>query len=221
MKALKSHELNFLTKYNIDPKKIQARKTFILYSIPVVILVGVLSGIIFNKVTEKTSLENEITYQMDMLSDPITLEEYDRALYYSDLLYKADGEVSGISAFNAIMSSYPITGSAEISAITGCTLGDMRLTAISINSSTGIINLSVYSENPDIIPEYVRKLKDTGLFSHAEYTGYIGGEYYNNSNDAEYIYTFSVILERKAPEVDFSSEDDFSEEYEENEENEE
>ncbi|MGN1100790.1 MAG: hypothetical protein ACI4RG_01265 [Huintestinicola sp.] len=194
MKMLKRHELNLYLKYREDPKKKRRRREFASAFFPAVIIVLL---IIFSAVSLKIQ-ERSLTEQI-ALQRAAAEERRDTAAAASGYISAANifhAETDRISLFKLIRDSYPVIGTNEIETVLSCSSPDMSVTDISCSRSEGKMVFTLQVRNVENIPDYVRRLKATELFSQVTYSGY--------SQKADGSYTVEAVMKRQ-PVYDDSS----------------
>ena len=189
MRSLKRHELNFYIKYLEDPKKKRRRKEFAAAFFPALgIALLIIGSVISLKYQESSLLEQiaaqrEITSSLERISAARAAEEYTSG---ANILRT---ETDRVSLFKLIRSSYPVIGTSEIETVISCSSPDMSITDISCCQSEGEMIFTLQVRNVENIPDYVRKLRATELFSQVTYSGY--------SEKADGSYTVQAVMKRQ------------------------
>ncbi|MGN0667468.1 MAG: hypothetical protein ACI4KF_13210 [Huintestinicola sp.] len=202
MKALKSHDLNFYSRFIEDPEKKVRSKRRLLLVLPFIIIAVIIAAIILFLYLQMININAQIKDHEAVINSADMIEkaakgssfESENALYM-DESYAAE-------QFIRLKDSYPVTGSKEIETIFSCTEPGMYVMSVSVTSAS--IKLDLQTSNVLSIPKYVAALKATELFSSVDYRGYSGGD----SDNGSHTYSFEVVLVRtaEAPDSDF---DDF------------
>lgn len=194
MKALKRHELNFYTKYLEDPKKSRRRREFAAAFFPALTAALLIAGSALSLAFQERSLTTQIAFERAAAE-----EKRDRANAAAQYEKGADifsAETERISLFKLIRESYPVIGTSEIETVIACSSPDMSITDISCTQSEGSMIFTLQVKNVSNIPDYVRRLKATELFSRVTYSGY--------SERADGSYTVEAVMKR-SPVYDDSS----------------
>lgn len=194
MKALKRHELNFYTKYLEDPKKKRRRREFAAAFFPALIIALLIAGSALSLAYQERSLTSQIALQRAAAE-----EKRDRAAAASRYEKSGDifrAETDRVALFKLIRESYPVIGTNEIETVIACSSPDMSVTDISCTQSEGRMIFTLQVRNVANIPDYVRRLKATELFTQVTYSGY--------SERADGSYTVEAVMKR-CPVYDDSS----------------
>lgn len=176
MKALKNHEVNFYLKYIEDPVKKARNRAMVLYSIPVIAVAAGIASVIIGFAAQTAEVKEKIKLCDAILSDAEMLEKSIVADLNSNNSSILSDEIDAVNAFKLVKSSYPATGSEEFALIFDCVDDGMEVTSMECISSDGHITFTLTSDSPVDIPDYIRRLKATGIFETVDYVGYSGGE---------------------------------------------
>lgn len=188
MKHLKKHKLNLYKKFLEDPKKKERRRKFSAAFFPAFIaflLVGLSAAALKYK---EISLENRIAAEREILASEEMQTKAAAARKYVAGAAILKKETERITLFSRISDSYPTIGTSEIETVIACSSPDMSITDISFSLDEGEMIFTLRVMNVKNIPEYVRRLKATELFSAVTYSGY--SESYDGS------YTITAIMKR-------------------------
>lgn len=188
MKSLKRHELNFYKKYLEDPKKKRRRREFAAAFFPALVIALLIIGSALSLEYRERSLTNQIALQRAAAEE--RREAARAAEEYSAGANILRAETNRVSLFKLIRDSYPVIGTNEIETVISCSSSDMSVTDISCTQSEGEIIFTLQVRNVENIPDYVRKLKATELFSQVTYSGY--------SERPDGSYTVEAVMKREA-----------------------
>lgn len=188
MRSLKKHKLNLYKKFLEDPKKTKRRRKLAAAFFPaftafLLVTVSVLSL----KYTER-SLEDRISAMREVLLSEEIQTKAAAVSEYNSGAAVLKKETDRIALFSLISDSYPSIGTSEIETVIACSSADMSITDISFSQDEGEMIFTLRVSNVKNIPEYVRKLKATELFSAVTYSGY--SESYDGS------YSVTAIMKR-------------------------
>lgn len=188
MKHLKKHKLNLYKKFLEDPKKSERRRKFFAAFFPafmVLLIVGVSAASLKYR---EISLENQIAAGRETLTSEEIRSKAAAAREYKSGAAILKNETDRIALFSLISDSYPSIGTSEIETVIACSSPDMSITDISFSQDEGEMIFTLRVSNVKNIPEYVRRLKATELFSAVTYSGY--SETYDGS------YTVTAVMKR-------------------------
>lgn len=195
MKQLKKHELNFYTRFTAKAEKAKANHKKLMKAMPFIVIALIVSGVFLyfqlqiNLYTGMIAKEKKIYEDEQNISAAAEVDIYNEK---SDLYA---GEAETLAELKKIQSSYPVNGSKEIKKIFACAENSrVAVNNISINTESGIIDLVGNVASESYIPSFIRKLKDTEMFSYVYYEGYSGSGEKNNTGS----YSFNVQMRRKA-----------------------
>lgn len=198
MKELKSHELDFYSKYIIDPKKKRRQQIILLYSLPAVVLVSYLGYTVYSLIMEKTAVEADIAEQYVILGDSGLLEGYGVSMSVSDTLAVLDGEVKGMELYKQVRDTYPTIGKDTVISLFDAAPEGVKVTSVSFTPSSGQITVQAEAADVKIIPEYIDSLKNTGILESADYSGYnrVGSVVMNEDGSVE-IPSYQIYVQMK------------------------
>lgn len=186
MRALKRHELNLYIKYLEDPKKKRRRREFAAAFFPALGIALLILGSALSLKIQERSLTEQIALQRAAAE-----ERRDTARAASEYASGANilqAETNRVSLFKLIRESYPVIGTNEIETVISCSSPDMSVTDISCTQSEGEMIFTLLVRNVENIPDYVKRLKATELFSQVTYSGY--------SERADGSYTVQAVMKR-------------------------
>lgn len=188
MKHLKKHKLNLYKKFLEDPKKSERRRKFFAAFFPafmVFLIVGVSAASLKYR---EISLENQIAAGRETVTSDEIRSKAAAAREYRKGAAVLKKETDRIALFSLISDSYPSIGTSEIETVIACSSPDMSITDISFSQDEGEMIFTLRVSNVKNIPEYVRRLKATELFSAVTYSGY--SESFDGS------YTVTAVMKR-------------------------
>lgn len=194
MRSLKRHELNLYKQYLEDPKKKRRRREFSAAFFPALGIALMIIGSALSLKIQEMSLTRQIALQRAAVEE--RRDEANEAAEYALGANIFRTETDRVSLFKLIRESYPVIGTNEIETVISCSSPDMSVTDISCTQSSGEIIFTLKVRNVGNIPDYVRKLKATELFSQVTYSGY------SESTDGSY--TVEAVMKRQ-PVYDDSS----------------
>lgn len=194
MRSLKHHELNFYLKYLEDPKKKRRRREFAAAFFPALGIALLIIGSAFSLKIQERSLTEQIALQRAAAEERRDTARAAEEYASGAKIFRT--ETDRVALFKLIRESYPVIGTSEIETVIACSSPDMSVTDISCTQSEGSMIFTLQVRNVSNIPDYVRRLKATELFSQVTYSGY--------SERPDGSYTVEAVMKRQ-PVYDDSS----------------
>lgn len=189
MKALKRHQLNFYDKYLENPEKKRRQREFASAFYPVFIAAAIVLCAVLSLMYHEAVISAEFAAQREIISSGDMRAEAELAVQYSEGENIFSEETDRIALFKMIRSSYPEIGTAEIEAVIACSPKDMSITDISCTQGQGTLVFTLQVQSVEGIPDYVRSLKETGLFEDVTYSGY--------TEESDGVFIVNAVMKRE------------------------
>ena len=193
-KMLKKKNINFYAAFYRKPAADRATvKKRLIYGIPggIAAVMLVSGGVIYGQIIYHNIKINEI---VEYLEQPEIAESYKEAATVAADKAAFESEVKYFTAINDQLGTYPVFSSDDITRIYGAAAGEVSLKAFSYDSQTGVVTLSAEAPKLDYAAQTAASLRNLGLFSEVQYSGYETG--------TQGVYSFEIFCVMKGGEVE-------------------
>lgn len=134
---------------------------FILCMIPAVVF------FILNRITL-----NEIDRKQEWIASEAVQEQYNQALALEQHLADIEGSIAAVELTSQNLSVYPELSNDVLRQIEDAGGAGIECRVTGYDASTGVLTFQANSRKVIDVPDYILKLKDSGLFHTVNYTGY-------------------------------------------------
>lgn len=189
MKSTQGNGINLYEAYIEQSRKEQSGRTGKLLTLllPLAIVVLALLG-----VSGKLILDNRAKSEtLDTLDAQLaTLSEtYDDARLLTARRDECADEYEQLRSARFLFSIYPAPTKALFTEVIACAEGIFNISQYDYNEQAGILTINASAASVNEVPQLVQRLRDTGMFSLVQYTGY------TSRDTTEYFCTVSCTLD--------------------------
>lgn len=117
-------------------------------------------------------VRNGIRQQQDWLDSPEVQEQYQKALSLEEELSEIESSIAAVEVTGENLSVYPELSNEILRQITNAGGIQIQCKVTGYDASSGTLALKANSREVIDVPDYIRKLLDSGLFHTVNYTGY-------------------------------------------------
>jgi len=181
-----NNNINFYTAYRdgLREKKSSAPWTKTIY--PFLLLVAVIAVVMmylsFRNLIKSTAIEadNRLLQQMDVMNQEIQM----LSMQSAELVMVADE----LENYASVVTALPLLDHMIFLKISECATDRYNISIYHYDELTRTLQINVSAPSVTDIPELVKALRDTALFSSTEYTGY------TSDTDGRYFCTIGCVL---------------------------
>lgn len=155
--------------------------------VPAAVLIGCMIPaavfFILNQITER-----EIRQRQDWIASEEVQKQYNEALALEQELADLESGLAAVELTTQNLSSYPEISNEILQRIRNAGGTGIECRISGYDSSTGVLTFRANSRNVIDVPDYIRKLKGSGIFHEVNYTGY-------DYDDEWYTLSLSCVME--------------------------
>ncbi len=188
MKQTLDNRINLYESYLQQTKKEQSSKsgkriTLILpLALLLLILLGISGKLLLNNM-EKRREADALDAELATLS-----AEYDSALSLEGRRDESAATYESLSSARFVFTLYPSLTQDLFMQVRTCAAGIFNISQYAYEETTGMLTINASAASVNEVPLFVQRLRDTGLFSLVQYTGY------TSKDTTEYFCTVGCTL---------------------------
>lgn len=172
MKELKAKDLNFINAaFKKEPMDSGKKRKIFLISIPVLIVVLCLGSFGILQLQHLKSNRNMDHYK-ETISTLENSSTYQQAGEIEKKLAGLQDESNNAEALQSALNSYPEMSQIFFSQLNSCLTSQISITSYAYTAEDGLFVIEGKARGIEETASYVQRLRNTGLFSKLEYSGY-------------------------------------------------
>lgn len=172
---LAQKDMNFLERYQIVVEGKEKATDPVKLFMPVLIALGIIVVIflIVKGVDIGINISNKNLNSY--ITDTSNVTNYKQAVALSKEIKSVNTKEGELVSMMSAVKTYPSINTEFFSTMAAtATANGITVGSMSYDNTTGLISYTATTTSVTAIPSYVAALRDTGLFSAVEYTGYTG-----------------------------------------------
>lgn len=190
MAAYQKKDFNFYKRYHQKP----ARKWgfWPIYNIILVLCILLASGTSYWLFSQNRNVQKQVdALEQEYLANPLALAAQSEIRTLREELLEANTQAANLMAAFSAIESYPKANYSLIQQIFSLAGEGITLRFSSYQAQNGVFDLAAEAHHVNLIPGFIQRLEDSGLFEGVTYTGY-------GFNNEKYNIFFQCVLHNSA-----------------------